>query len=103
MAMVALRACVPLRIRVSMSAMGSVSIVLPAGLRETGNLALPGEVAQAQAAHAEAPVERPRPPAERAAVVGADLELRRPRGLHHETRLRHKLASTPGTACPAPV
>src|SRR6185436_7858467 len=87
--MVALRACAPFRMRVSMSAMGSVSMGLPAGLHEAGNLPLAGQVAQTEAAHAKPPVERSRPPAERTAIVRPDLELRRPRGLHHETRLRH--------------
>ena len=57
--------------------MGSVIMSgSPARLHEAGNLPLARQVAQAEAAHAEAPVERPRPPAQRAAVVGPDLELR---------------------------
>src|SRR5436853_2483316 len=90
MSTAALRAWFALRMRVSMSATGSVSMVLPAGLREAGNLSLAGQVAQAEAAHAETPEERPGPPAERAAVVRADLELRRPRGLHHQSGFRHE-------------
>src|SRR5689334_19964052 len=91
MSTVALRACAPLRMRVSISAMGSVVIGLPTRLREAGDLPLARQVAQAEPAHAEPPEERARPPAERAAVVRADLELRRPRGLHHQRRFRHEL------------
>src|SRR5262245_31950950 len=84
------RAPAALRMRVSMSAMGSVSMRSPARLGEAGYLPLAGEVAQAETAHPEAPEERARPPTERAAIVGPHLELGRARRLHHETCLRHR-------------
>src|SRR4030095_8148513 len=88
--MLALRACAPLRMRVSMSAMGSVIMSgSPAGLHEPRDLPLAREIAETQAAHAEATVEGARPPAERAAVVGPDAELRGPGGFHHEGGLGH--------------
>src|SRR5437762_770576 len=100
----ALRALFALRLRVRRSPIGPVIIAVaasaPARLREPRDLALARQIAQAEATHAEAAEVRTRPATERAAVVGAHLELRRPRGLHHQRRLRH-LASVslrPGTA-----
>src|SRR5436190_3326501 len=100
MSTVALRAAVAFRTRVRKSAIGSVSIApSPARLHESRDLAAAPEVAQAEPAHAEPPEEGPRPPAQRAAVVGAHLELRWPRRLYHETRLRHiPSVVRPGTA-----
>src|SRR5437764_12986712 len=88
--MLALRAWVPLRMRVRRSAIGSVIMRRsPARFGQAGDLSLAAEVPETQPTHPEAPVERPRAPAERAAVVRADLELRRPRGLHHQASLCH--------------
>src|SRR4051812_36526114 len=71
-----LRAELPLRMRVRRSAMGSViDIGSPARLHQPGNLALAREIAETEAAHAELPVKRTRPAAERAAVVLAHAEL----------------------------
>src|SRR5690606_40186250 len=69
-----------LRIRVSMSAIGSFIVIVarppsPARLRETGDLAVVGELPQAHAAESELAVHRPRPPAPAAPGVGPDLEL----------------------------
>src|SRR5262245_429490 len=86
----ALRAAAPLRMRVSMSAMGSVIMSgSPAGLHEARDLSLAREVPQAEPAHAKAAEERTRPSAQRATVVGPDPELRGPGSFHHEARLRH--------------
>src|SRR5690242_2213572 len=86
------RAVVAFRMRVRMSAMGSVIMVAsPARLHETRDVALPDEVPEAEAAHPEATIERARAAAERAAVVRAHLELGRPRRLHHETGLSHRI------------
>src|SRR5881296_3611543 len=102
MSTVALRAAVALRMRVRKSAIGSVSIAAsPARLHQARDLPATHQIPQAESAHAEAAVERPRAAAQRAAVVGAHLELRRARGLHHETRLRHTPSRPPirlGTA-----
>src|SRR5437868_7575738 len=71
----ALRALFALRMRVRRSAIASVIIAAsapsPARLREARDLPLARQMAQTEATHAEAPEERPRPAAERAAVVGA--------------------------------
>src|SRR6188508_293886 len=66
-----------LRMRVSMSAMGSVSTVclLPARLRHSGHGALVCELAQADPADAELAVDRTRPAAPVAAAVRAHLVL----------------------------
>src|SRR5262245_50672353 len=93
MSTLALRAPAALRMRVNMSAIGSVIMIgSPAGLGEAGDLPLAGQVPQAEPAHAEAAEEGSRTPAQRAAVVGPHLELGRPRRLHHETRLCHRPA-----------
>src|SRR5688572_5417682 len=92
----AFRAAPPLRMRVNMSAMGSVSMgASPAGLHDAGNLPLQGELAQADAAHAKAAVEGARPPAEPAAVVGPHPELGRAGSFHHQRRLGHVRPSGP--------
>src|SRR4051812_40700009 len=63
-------ACRPLRMRVRKSAMGSViDIRLPARLREAGDHALVGNLAQADAAEPELAQVRARAPAALAAVV----------------------------------
>src|SRR5579863_9418333 len=68
------RAWIALRTRVSMSAMGSLVIVLllqflPTGLGHAWNLAVQGELAEAQTANAELPQESARPSAAPAAVA----------------------------------
>src|SRR5262245_16598611 len=87
------RAPAPLRMRVSMSAIGSVSMPSPTRLHEARNLALPGQPPQAEAAQPEPPIEAPRPAAHRAPVVRPHLELGRPGRLHHQTCLRHRRRS----------
>src|SRR4051794_2090974 len=79
------RAAIAFRTRVSMSAIGSLVIVLllqscqplPASLGHTRNLAIQRELAEAQPANAELAQERSRAPAAPAAVAVAALELRR--------------------------
>src|ERR1700755_462698 len=68
----------PVRMRVSRSAMGSLvtDMRLPARLRQAGDVALVGVLAQADAAEAELAQVRARPPAALAAVVVACLVLR---------------------------
>src|SRR5437899_2061928 len=98
-------ACIALRTRVRKSAMGSVIDIvntprtasrasgwgldvlsaatrisrrpLPRGLGHPGDLAVVGELAQADAAQPELPVHRARAPAARAASIGPRLELGR--------------------------
>src|SRR3954449_1327250 len=86
-------ALLALRMRVSMSATGSVSIVsfflLPGALRHAGDDALVSELAQADAAEPELLEDGARPPAAVAARVVAHLVLRRPRGLDDQRLLRH--------------
>src|SRR6266581_1574602 len=77
------------RMRVSMSATGSVSIGSPARLGHARDRALVREVAQADAAKSELAEDRARPAAPVAARVVADLELLRPLLLDDEARLRH--------------
>src|SRR6188474_870359 len=88
--MLALRAPMPLRMRLRRSAIGSVIMMLPARLRQARDLPLARQVPQAQAAHAEAAEERARPAAERAPIVRPHLELRGPGRLYHETGLGHR-------------
>src|SRR5512137_1623323 len=101
------RAVLPLRMRVSMSAMGSViDMVLassPARLGQTGDDALVRDFAQADAADPELAVVAARAAAPGATVVLARLiTLLAPR-LHNEGCLSHAPAapSSTGTACPA--
>src|SRR5580765_8111322 len=70
-----------LRIRVSMSAIGSVialskSVVLPGALRHAGDVALERQLAEAQAAQRELPHVSARTAAQVAAVAQANLEFR---------------------------
>src|SRR5581483_9845342 len=89
-------ALLALRIRVSMSATGSVSICSsPARLRHARDDALVGEVAQADPAEAELLVHGARPTAAVAAAVLARRELLRARGLDHERLLGHALLVPP--------
>src|SRR5207237_2901160 len=85
-----------LRMRVRRSAMGSLRM-LPARLHDARNLALEGELAEAQAAHLELPDIRARTPAQLTPMVGARLEPGGPLRLHDERGLGHN-AMTPLTA-----
>src|SRR5215210_813494 len=80
------RAREALRTRVSMSAIGSEMFTwdLPARLGDAGQLACQGALPEADAAQREAAHERPGAPADDAAVVPADSELRRPTCLGDE-------------------
>src|SRR5690349_21875393 len=74
----------PLRIRVRKSAIGSViDMLLPARLRQSGDVALVGHLAQADAAEAELAEVRTRPAAALAAVVVAGLVLGAAPLAHH--------------------
>src|SRR5437868_15493028 len=79
-------ALLALRIRVSMSATGSVSIfvLLPGALGHARDDALVGELPQADPAEPELLEHSARTAAAIAARVVAHLELRRPRGLHSQ-------------------
>src|SRR2546425_5916299 len=82
-----------LRMRASMSAMGSVmdiATALPARLGDPRDLAPVGEVPEAQPAHCELAKVGARPPAPLAAVVRTDLELLRSGGLHHQRCFGHE-------------
>src|SRR5580765_3071887 len=99
-------ALLALRMRVSMSATGSVSILvlLPRALRHARDDALMGELPQADPAESELLEDRAGAPAAVAAGVVAHLELRRPCGFHSQRLLRHYL-SLPAAANgrPSPV
>src|SRR6056297_1360892 len=85
-----------LRTRVSMSAMGSVIMMVvssPARLRQTGDLAGVCELSQAHAAEAELAVDGTGPTAAAAACVTANLELRLRVGLVDQCFLCHVVAS----------
>src|SRR5579885_2548883 len=84
-------ALLALRMRVSMSATGSVStlFLLPGALRHARDHALVGELAQADPAEPELAEHGARPAAAVAAGVVAHLELRGAGGLHPQRRLRH--------------
>src|SRR5687768_10303852 len=70
------RARLPLRTRVSMSAMGSETfIALPARLRHAGQLAQQCSLAEADSAQAEAAHEAPRAAADETAVVALHFVL----------------------------
>src|SRR5512133_1107004 len=90
------RAREALRMRVSMSPIGSVKLIarspLPARLDDAGDLALQRALAEADAAHLELAQERPRAAAQRAAVVLAHRELQLAGGLRHLRKLRHGLS-----------
>src|SRR3954470_3488627 len=95
-------ALLALRMRVSMSATGSVSILsllLPRALGHAGNDALVGELPQADAAEPELLVDGARPPAAVAAAVLARRVLLRPGGLDHEGLLRHLRIPLCGRRC----
>src|SRR5262245_19168273 len=99
----------PFRIRVIMSATGSVMFMsftskalLPARLDDARDLARERQLTEADAAHLELAEVAAGPPAPAAAGVLADRELRLPLGLGNEGQLGH-LESPPtgtGTACP---
>src|SRR6266540_3100930 len=82
-------ALLALRMRVSMSAIGSVCISLPARFGHAGDLALVREVAQADPAEAELLVDGARPAAAVAARVLPHLEARLALGLSHQGLLSH--------------
>src|SRR5262249_27329832 len=84
-------ALLALRMRVSMSAIGSVSTVslLPARLRHAGNRALVGKLAQADPAKGELAEDRARAAAPVAARVVAHLVLLGSPLLDDERRFRH--------------
>src|SRR5579884_35704 len=92
---ISVRACsalLALRMRVSMSATGSVSMVgpfLPRALRHARDHALVGELAQADPAEPELAEHGARPAAPVAARVVPHPELLRPRGLDDQRLLRH--------------
>src|SRR5262245_40983457 len=83
-----------LRIRVSMSAIGSVMVIGPAPsprrLRHARSLSGVRELAQADPAQAELAVHRARPAAPPAPRVGANLELRRALLLVDQRLLGHR-------------
>src|SRR5215210_122088 len=79
-----------LRMRVSMSPIGSLTIVLPAALGHARDDALVRELAQADAADAELSKIGPRPAAALAAGVVARRELLRPRVLDDERFACHE-------------
>src|SRR5918997_4974073 len=92
-------AWMPLRIRVRKSAMGSViDMRSPARLRHAGDLALVGELAQADAAQPELAVDRTRAPAAPAAAVRPRGVLGRAVGPHDHGCLGHLLSRSPGYA-----
>src|SRR5581483_1127404 len=84
-------ALLALRMRVSMSATGSVSIscLLPGALRHAGDHALVGELPQADPAESELLEHGARAPAAVAAGVVAHLELGGAGGLHPQGLLGH--------------
>src|SRR5579875_2655354 len=84
-------ALLALRMRVSMSAIGSVSIRSPARLRHARDRTLMRELAQADAAQAEFLEHGTRASAPVAPGVVAHLELLRAPLLHDERCLRHLL------------
>src|SRR5579884_4498955 len=91
------RARAALRIRVSMSAIGSVSIAafLPARLDHAGNLAGQRPQPEADAAELELPQIAPRTPAEPAAVTHPHAEFRLLPHLGKLTGSRHRSSLAP--------
>src|SRR5947209_2265232 len=75
------RATMALRTRVSMSAIGSLVMLydsfLPTGLDDAGDLAIQGELPEAETANAEFAEEAARPSAAPAAIAVPAAELRR--------------------------
>src|SRR3954470_21622993 len=84
-------ALLALRMRESMSAIGSVSIGSPARLRHARDRTLVRELAQADAAQAEFLEHGARAATAVAPRIGARLELLRTPLLHDERCLRHLL------------
>src|SRR3954451_14665423 len=84
-----------LRMRVSMSAIGSETFIglLPAGLRHARQFAEECALAEADAAQREPAHVRTRPTAHGAAVIPPHLELRRPLRLRDHGLLGHRSPS----------
>src|SRR6478735_758725 len=86
------------RMRVSMSATGSVMLIVsssPAGLTNAGDLALQGEIAEADPAQAEPPEHRTGAATPLTAAHHPALELRGALGALDPTGLRHILLPDP--------
>src|SRR5579859_2828984 len=100
------RAVIALRMRVSISAIGSVitptPVTSPAGFDHAGNLALVREGAQADPAQAKLAEDRARTAAQPAPAVPPDLELGRLPPLQQQRLFRHPLGppGRRGRACP---
>src|SRR4029078_13532252 len=99
-------ALLALRMRVSMSAIGSVCMALPARFGHAGDLALVRELAQADPAEAELLEDRARPAAAVAARVLAHLVARLALGLRGQGLLSHSVPLSPRTgtchpSCPS--
>src|SRR5688572_26467284 len=89
------RACEALRMRVSMSAMGSLIVMgLPASFRHARDLAGQGETAEADAAQRKAANEGARSAAQAAATVLLHLEPGRSTGLCDHRFLCQVVASS---------
>jgi hypothetical protein len=85
----AFRAVMALRMRVSISAIGSVIVVpLPARLHDAGDVSTQRELTEAQTAQPKFADERTRTSALRAAVALANFEL--PLAIDHLTQARHR-------------
>src|SRR4029079_10547278 len=95
-------AVLALRMRVSMSAMGSVSIgsTSPARLGQPGDLAGVGHLAKADAAEAELAEDRTRTTAATATRVAAHLVLRRGVRLVDQRLLGHVDSSVTSSSSP---
>src|SRR4051794_31468693 len=93
------RARFAFRMRLNMSAIGSVStcFLLPTALGHAGNRALVRELAQADPAEAELAVDGARSAAAATASVVAHLELLRARGLHDQGFFCHYSFSPSGS------
>src|SRR5882762_2667059 len=81
------------RTRVSMSAIGSVRMALPARLHDARNLALERQLSEAEPAHLELPEEGARTAAQLAPGIGARAELRLTLRLHDQRGLGHDPAT----------
>src|SRR6266508_1286542 len=82
-------ALLALRMRASMSAIGSVSIGSPRALVHPGDAVLVGEIPQADPAQAELAVDRARPATAVAAMVAAGLEALRTGSLGDQGLIGH--------------
>src|SRR5579862_1670163 len=106
---ISVRSCsalLALRMRVSMSATGSVStcVLLPGALGHARDHALMGELPEADAAEPELLEHRARTAAAVAARVVPNLELLRPSGLDDQRLLRHYLfPPSAANGSPSPV